>query len=223
MCIAFCGSSYFQSNSLFFLYQTLIVEFDQNNLNLSFINSYDKPVRKSKSKKAPTQQQLVVQSHYQNLTFDDGRQREMDEEDEEDHTYLNIRTYDIPRSATNIYDQPRINGVGGNNLNHVNNNNNVPLLQSESSSDYDYPKGLIPLSARLLLNASRKHLHHYDADSLDGDQSPGKRSSDSFSRILNLNRCRQIILKNQNQNKKVNLKKKQKKTKETGRRKFLPG
>jgi hypothetical protein len=184
-------------------------------LKYSF-NSYDKPVRKSKSKKASTTQPLVVQSHYQNLTFDDGRQREMDEEDEEDHTYLNIRTYDIPRSATNIYDQPRINGVagGGNNLNHVNNNNNnVPPLQSESSSDYDYPKGLIPLSARLLLNASRKHLHHYDADSLDGDQSPGKRPSDSFDRILNLNRCHQNIKK------KANFLKK-----ETGRRrKFLPG
>jgi hypothetical protein len=144
-------------------------------LNVISFYSYDKPVRKSKSKKAS----LVVQSHYQNLTFDDhdGRnQHEADEEDE-DHTYLNIRTYDIPRSATNIYDQPRINGgssaanaAGGNNLNHVNNNNNLPPLDS----DYDYPKGLIPLSARLLLNASRKHLHHYDADSLDGDQSPGR-------------------------------------------------
>jgi hypothetical protein len=142
-------------------------------VNKILIYSYDKPVRKSKSKKTSP---LVVQSHYQNLTFDDrdGRdQHEVDEEDE-DHTYLNIRTYDIPRSATNIYDQPRINGSagGGNNLNHVNNNNNLP--PPLDSSDYDYPKGLIPLSARLLLNASRKHLHHYDADSLDGDQSPGR-------------------------------------------------
>lgn len=121
--------------------------------------SYDKPVRKGKSKKAS----LMVQSHYQNVTFDDHDVHAIDEEDE-DHTYLNIRTYDIPRSATNIYDQPRVGG--GNNLNHVNNNNNLPV-----DSDYDYPKGLIPLSARLLLNASRKH--NYDADSLDGDQSPG--------------------------------------------------
>lgn len=119
---------------------------------------YDKPVRKGKSKKAS----LMVQSHYQNVTFDDHDVHAIDEEDE-DHTYLNIRTYDIPRSATNIYDQPRVGG--GNNLNHVNNNNNLPV-----DSDYDYPKGLIPLSARLLLNASRKH--NYDADSLDGDQSP---------------------------------------------------
>ena len=127
--------------------------------------SYDKPVRNGKSKKTPA---LLVQSHYENLTFDDHHEnRRVDEGgDDDDHTYLNIRTYDIPRSsATNIYDQPRI---GGNNLNHVNNNNNLPL-----DSDYDYPKGLIPLSARLLLNASRKHLHHCDADSLDGDQSPG--------------------------------------------------
>ncbi len=59
-------------------------------LNVISFYSYDKPVRKSKSKKAS----LVVQSHYQNLTFDDhdGRnQHEADEEDE-DHTYLNIRT-----------------------------------------------------------------------------------------------------------------------------------
>lgn len=125
--------------------------------------SYDKPVRNGKNKKTPA---LLVQSHYENLTFDDHDGRQVDEEDDDDHTYLNIRTYDIPRSSmANIYDQPRI---GGNNLNHVNNNNNLA-----SDSDYDYPKGLIPLSARLLLNASRKHLHHCDADSLDGDQSPG--------------------------------------------------
>lgn len=119
-------------------------------------------MRNGKSKKAAA---LLVQSHYENLTFDDQDDgRQVDEEDD-DHTYLNIRTYDIPRSTmANIYDQPRI---GGNNLNHVNNNNNLPV-----DSDYDYPKGLIPLSARLLLNASRKHLH-CDADSLDGDQSPG--------------------------------------------------
>lgn len=117
---------------------------------------YDKPVRNGKSKKP-----ILVQSHYENLNFDG--QVDVVDDDDDDHTYLNIRTYDIPRSAaTNIYDQPRVN-----NRTHVNNNNN------NLDSDYDYPKGLIPLSARLLLNASRKHLHNCDADSLDGDQSPG--------------------------------------------------
>lgn len=130
---------------------------------LCFVFSYDKPVRNGKKKKA-----LVVQSHYQNLTFDDHDGPQVgNEEDDDQHTYLNIRTYDIPRSTmANIYDQPRT----GHHLNHINNNNNNNLA---SDSDYDYPKGLIPLSARLLLNVSRKHLHHCDADSLDGDQSPG--------------------------------------------------
>lgn len=130
-------------------------------------SSYDKPVRNGKKKKATAV--MMVQSHYQNLNFDDHDGPQVDDDD--DPTYLNIRTYDIPRTATvanNIYDQPRT----GHLLNQVNNNNNNHLALA-SDSDYDYPKGLIPLSARLLLNASRKHLHHCDVDSLDGDQSPG--------------------------------------------------
>ncbi len=91
----------------------------------------------------------MVQSHYQNLTFDD----QQEEEDSEDHTYLNIdsRTYDVPRTdPSSIYDHPRNCGYNG------------------GSTDYDYPKGLIPLSARLLLNASRKNKDGVDTDSLPG-------------------------------------------------------
>lgn len=96
----------------------------------------------------------MVQSHYQNLTFDDRQEEE--EEDEDHHTYLNIdsgRTYDVPRTdPSSIYDHPRNCGYNGG-----------------SSTDYDYPKGLIPLSARLLLNASRKNKDgSVDTDSLPG-------------------------------------------------------
>lgn len=109
-----------------------------------------------------------MQSHYQNLTFEGAAS----DEGEEDHTYLNLSaaTYDIPRSMA-IYDQPK-------------SNQQVPA----DGGEYDYPKGLIPLSARLLLNASRQNLNQddeeeddreeeCDADSLDGRPSPtGKKS-----------------------------------------------
>ena len=92
---------------------------------------------------------LLVQSHYQNFNFDEVVEKNNhDSAANDDPTYLNIDTYDIPRS-NNLYDHPR---------NNNNNNNNM-----NNSSDYDYPKGLIPLSARLLLNASRGgHRGHLD-------------------------------------------------------------
>lgn len=89
-----------------------------------------------------------------------------DEPDEEDHTYLNLTaaTYDIPRSmAANIYDQPRSN----------------QQVQADTG-DYDYPKGLIPLSARLLLNASRQNLSQIDDDEEDDDDREEECDADSL-------------------------------------------
>ena len=95
---------------------------------------------------------LLVQSHYQNFNFDEVVEKNNHDSaaDDNDPTYLNIDTYDIPvPRSNNLYDHPRNN----NNNNHIN----------SSNSDYDYPKGLIPLSARLLLNASRGgHRGHLD-------------------------------------------------------------
>jgi len=104
---------------------------------------------------------LLVQPHYENLNF---------EEVDDDHVYLNVElkkqrrkkknnnnnfsTYDVPRSCVAIYDHP------------------VARISSDPSADntlYDYPKGLIPLSARLLLNARKDAAALDDADSLDGD------------------------------------------------------
>ena len=112
----------------------------------------------------PPRGTAFVQSHYENITFE-----------EEDHTYLNIQskrkpdcnercTYDIPRSSVAIYDHPI----------HSN------RTDSTTENTYDFPKSLIPLSARLLLNArnrgavtgTKKDIGRgeCDTDSLDGDR-----------------------------------------------------
>jgi len=102
---------------------------------------------------------LLVQPHYENFNFDEG---------DDEHVYLNVEmkkqrkkkkksnfsTYDVPRSCMAIYDHP------------------VARINTDASTDntlYDYPKGLIPLSARLLLNARKDAAALNDADSLDGD------------------------------------------------------
>ena len=73
-------------------------------------------------------QPLHVQQHYENFNFEE--------------------PYDVPRSRpAAIYDRP-INRTGlgsGSGLG----------LGSADNAVYDYPKGLIPLSARLLLNARK--------------------------------------------------------------------
>ena len=101
---------------------------------------------------------LFVQPHYENFNF---------EEVDDEHVYLNVdlkkqrkkknnncSTYDVPRSCVAIYDRP------------------VARISNDPSADdaiYDYPKGLIPLSARLLLNARKDAAALNDVDSLDGD------------------------------------------------------
>ena len=124
---------------------------------------------------------LDYQSHYQNFNFDQVENKNHDVDDHDvDPTYLNIDTYDIPRHSNGggggggggggLYDHPR------NNNNNNNNNSTAMMMMINNcgASDYDYPKGLIPLSARLLLNASRsgRDRGHLDDGQEDQDQSP---------------------------------------------------
>ena len=103
-----------------------------------------------------------VQTHYENMTFDMVAPTD-------DHIYLNVEVnvknkkkskkivYDVPRSSLqSIYDRPSGSPSAG------------------VSTVYDYPKGLIPLSSRLLLDARKDTAFGHDdvncdADSLDGD------------------------------------------------------
>ena len=137
---------------------------------------YENVVRQDVTYDRPRGAAVFMQSHYENMTFD---------ECDEDHTYLNVNvskqvqrkasdghhgsTYDVPRSASSIYDHPISKSP-----------------RQNGDQLYDSPKSLVPLSAQLLLNARNNQTNSddhednndvdrdCDVDSLDGsDPIPG--------------------------------------------------